>query len=127
MSAWSNTKGIARVPASEGQAAWLGREPFDYLFSVVNHTITSADVLALPRRRAINYHDSPLPRYAGFNATAWAIIDGQTQHAVTWHEMSADVDSGAILLQQPIEISEDDTSFSSAPSASRSVWIVFAD
>ncbi|MBP6688345.1 MAG: LLM class flavin-dependent oxidoreductase [Hyphomonadaceae bacterium] len=112
VSAWSNAKGITRIPTSEDQAAWLSREPFDYLFSVVNHAITSPDILALPRRRAINYHDSPLPRYAGFNATAWAIIDGQTQHAVTWHEMSADVDSGAILLQLPIEISEDDTSFS---------------
>lgn len=111
VSAWSNAKGVSRIPTSEDQAAWLGREPFDYLFSVVNHTITPAEVLALPRRRAINYHDSPLPNYAGFNATAWAIIDGQTQHAVTWHEMSANVDSGAILLQRPIDISEDDTAF----------------
>jgi len=112
VSAWSSIQGIARAPTSEEQGAWLGREPFDYLFSVVNHTITPADVLTLPRRRAINYHDSPLPRYAGFNATAWAIIDGQAQHAVTWHEMANDVDSGAILLQQAIEICKDDTSFS---------------
>lgn len=112
VSAWANAKGIARASTSEDQATWLAREPFDFLFSVVNHSITSADVLALPRRRAINYHDSPLPRYAGFNATAWAIMQGETQHAVTWHEMSADVDSGAILLQQAIDISEDDTSFS---------------
>lgn len=112
VSAWSNARGIDRASTSEDPGAWLGRAPFDYLFSVVNHAITSADVLALPRRRAINYHDSPLPKYAGFNATAWAIIDGQTQHAITWHEMSADVDSGAILLQQAIDISDDDTSFS---------------
>ena len=112
VSAWALSNGIERLSVERNQAEGLGREPFDYLFSIINHAITSAEVLALPRRMAINYHDSALPRYAGFNATTWAILDGQPTHAVTWHEMTAAVDGGRILLQEPIEIRDDDTAFS---------------
>ncbi|HEX6243213.1 MAG TPA: formyltransferase family protein, partial [Polyangiales bacterium] len=110
VSSWADARGVARCTPDD-QLRFLAREPFDYLFSIVNHSIAPAELLALPRRLAINYHDSPLPRYAGFNATAWAILDGQSAHAVTWHEMTASVDAGRILLQAPIEIREDDTAF----------------
>ena len=109
---WCAQRGIERLSPGQDQASWLARAPFDYLFSIVNHAITPAAILALPLKRAINYHDSPLPRYAGFNATSWAIIDGQARHAVTWHAMTGEVDGGAILLQHPIDIREDDTAFS---------------
>ncbi len=111
-SAWCERNEIPFISPEKDQAAWLGRGAFDYLFSIVNHAITSADVLKLPTRRAINYHDSPLPKYPGFNATSWAILGNETQHAVTWHAMTADVDGGDILLQQPIDILEDDVAFS---------------
>lgn len=110
--AWCERNEIPFVSPDKDQAAWLGRAQFDYLFSIVNHAITPADVLKLPMRRAINYHDSPLPKYPGFNATSWAILGDETQHAVTWHAMTADVDGGDILLQQPIDILEDDVAFS---------------
>jgi natural product biosynthesis luciferase-like monooxygenase protein len=112
VTAWCERSGVAHIRPDQDQAEWLGREAFDYLFSIVNHTITPAAVLKLPKRRAINYHDSPLPKYSGFNATSWAILNGETTHAVTWHTMTADVDGGDILLQQPIVILEDDTAFS---------------
>lgn len=112
VTAWSAKKGIARIATSQNALDLLPRERFDYLFSIVNHAIASAELLAAPRRRAINYHDSALPLYAGFNATSWAIIDGRSQHGISWHEMASTVDSGDILLQQVIEIQEDDTAFS---------------
>ena len=78
------------LPSTEGTAG----EPFDYLFSVVNMGLLAPEVLALPRRMAINYHDGPLPRYAGAHATSWAILRGERAHGVTWHEMTALVDAG---------------------------------
>lgn len=110
--AWCEGNEIPFISPDGDQATWLGRGPFDYLFSIVNHAITPPDVLRLPTRRAINYHDSPLPKYSGFNATSWAILGDETEHAVTWHAMTADVDGGDILLQQPIDILEDDVAFS---------------
>ena len=43
------------------------------------------DVLAKARLGGINFHDGPLPRYAGLYVTAWALMNRETSHGVTWH------------------------------------------
>ncbi len=111
VSAWTKQRGVTQIDRDQEVVRWLTREPFDYLLSIVNHAITAPDVLASPSRGAINYHDAPLPEYAGFNATSWAILEGRSSHAVTWHEMTADVDAGRILLQRKVDITDDDTAF----------------
>lgn len=82
----------------------------DFIFSVVNPFILSANILSLARVAAINYHDSPLPRYAGTHATAWALMAGETTHAISWHLMEPRVDAGDILQQEFVAINNDDTS-----------------
>jgi natural product biosynthesis luciferase-like monooxygenase protein len=114
VSRWTQKTGIPRVGAAEDQREFLGREPFDYLFSIVNHAITPAEILALPAKAAINYHDSLLPDHGGFNATAWAILDGRKEHGVTWHRMTGSVDAGEILAQATVPIGEEDTAFTLA-------------
>lgn len=84
-------------------------EKFDYLFSIVNSQILSKDILKLPHYYAINYHDSPLPKYAGLHATSWAILNSETQHAISWHIMDEMVDSGDILKQPSFSIDDLDT------------------
>ena len=49
----------------------------DYLFSVMNFRILPASLIASPRMFAVNYHDAPLPRYAGSHATAWALLQSR--------------------------------------------------
>ncbi len=102
------------IPCYSLQSDWpsvLKQTPFDYLFSIVNPTIIPDDVLAVPCQMAINYHDSPLPRYAGMYATSWAIINGETEHGISWHEMTAVIDAGDIIEQKTISIGGDDTAF----------------
>src|SRR5271154_5797135 len=60
---------------------------FDYLFSIVNSQIISAELLQLPQQLAINFHDSLLPRYAGMHATSWAILNQEKMHGISWHVM----------------------------------------
>ncbi|NJR45853.1 MAG: amino acid adenylation domain-containing protein [Hyellaceae cyanobacterium CSU_1_1] len=81
---------------------------YDYLFSIVNHTILNQEILNLAKT-AINYHDALLPAYAGVNATSWAIINGEKQHGITWHEMKLEVDTGKILKQVKIELEPSET------------------
>ncbi|MDB5328351.1 MAG: hypothetical protein JWM57_3920, partial [Phycisphaerales bacterium] len=83
----------------------------DFLFSVINPVLLSAEVLAWPTRMAINYHDGPLPRYAGVHATSWAILNGETVHGVTWHVMAAKPDAGGLLKQVAVPILPRDTAF----------------
>jgi amino acid adenylation domain-containing protein len=82
----------------------------DYLFSIVNGCILDQHILNQPLKYAVNYHDSPLPRYAGLNSTTWAIINKEHAHGITWHQMTAEIDAGDILKQQAVSISPDDTS-----------------
>ncbi|WP_298627074.1 amino acid adenylation domain-containing protein [uncultured Legionella sp.] len=82
---------------------------FDYLFSIVNDVILPESILSAPRVHAINYHNSPLPKYAGLYATSWAILNNESEHAITWHLIEPQIDSGAIVKQRVIPIEKHDT------------------
>ncbi|MEN9567569.1 MAG: hypothetical protein RLZZ69_2765, partial [Cyanobacteriota bacterium] len=80
----------------------------NYIFSIVNHTILNQEFLELADL-AINYHDALLPTYAGVNATSLAIINGEQQHGISWHEMNLKVDTGKILKQVKIKLEPTET------------------
>ena len=111
VAAWCERNGVVRIDPDGDQLRFLGREPFEYLFSIINHRLMAPELLAVATRASINYHDSLLPAYAGFNATSWSILDGNDRHGITWHRMAADADSGGLYLQVEIEIDIDDTAF----------------
>ncbi|MDD3276119.1 MAG: amino acid adenylation domain-containing protein, partial [Kiritimatiellales bacterium] len=108
---WAKEKGVPWHHSDEGFSKILSAQPFDFLFSIVNSYILKPDVLAMPRRCAINYHDAPLPRYAGVYSTAWAIMNRERFHGISWHVMAEEVDAGDLLKQRTVEIFETDTSF----------------
>ena len=86
-----------------------GRLPqTDWLFSVANLRLLPDDVLA-KAADAINFHDGPLPRYAGLNAPVWALLNGEGQHGITWHHITSGVDAGHIVAQEMFDISSTDT------------------
>src|SRR5258705_13354284 len=108
---WAKENKIPHVEPCANLSDLVSQPPFDYLFSIVNEEILRKDVLKLPRKLSINYHDGPLPRYAGTHATSWALMNGETVHGITWHLMTDGVDAGDILKQQCVEIAENDTAF----------------
>jgi hypothetical protein len=84
--------------------AWGRLIEFDYLFSIVNFKIIKPELFRQAKCLAINYHDGPLPRYAGSNAIAWALHNEEPLHGVTWHVIEERVDSGDILKQTVFQI-----------------------
>src|SRR4028118_893651 len=108
---WANKNGIPYIDPQDDWMAFISQFSFDYLFSIVNSLRLPPEILALPRKLAINYHDSPLPKYAGVNATSWALMNREKTYAVTWHVMSDRFDEGDILKQFSVEIAETDTAF----------------
>ena len=83
----------------------------DYIFSINNGILLKKEFTLLANCRAINYHDSPLPRYAGIYATNQAILHHELDHGITWHEVVDAIDAGDILLSEKVDIKPDDTSF----------------
>ncbi len=66
-------------------------------------------ILYLPRHKSICFHPSLLPRRRGASAINWAIINGDAETGVTWFWPDAGIDTGPILIQRRVPISDADT------------------
>jgi len=88
-----------------------GQRP-DYLFAITHLALLPDEILEIPTKFGINFHDGPLPRYAGLNAPAWALINGEVEYGISWHRLTKGVDRGDLLLQQSIDIAADETALS---------------
>jgi methionyl-tRNA formyltransferase len=71
--------------------------------------IIPASILRIPPRGIVNVHGSLLPRYRGAAPVQWAIARGETETGVTTMLMDEGVDTGPILLQSRMPISDEDT------------------
>ena len=72
----------------------------DYFVVANFHQILEQHIFALPRRFAINFHPSPLPRYAGLRPFYWMAKFGETQGGVTAIALDERIDGGDIVAQE---------------------------
>jgi natural product biosynthesis luciferase-like monooxygenase protein len=109
---WADAKGVQTVRLDAESGIEVPAGEFDYLFSVANLRVLPAALIARARKLAVNFHDAPLPRYAGLNVTSWALMAQENDHGVTWHEMTPEVDAGRIVRQTTFAIGPAETAFS---------------
>ncbi len=110
--AWAGRNGLPVEERIATLSDRFGQGGFDWLFSIANLSMIPDAVLALPTGGAVNFHDGPLPCYAGINAPVWALIAGEADYGVTWHMIEGGIDEGDILAQAQFAIAPDDTAFS---------------
>lgn len=72
-------------------------------------------ILLLPPLGCINVHGSLLPKYRGAGPIQWAIINGERETGITTMLMDEGMDTGAMLLQEAIPITPDDTAGTLSP------------
>jgi len=65
-------------------------------------------VWRMPRLGTFNLHGSLLPQYRGAAPLNWAVINGDKQTGVTTFLLSHEIDTGAILFHEKIDIGYDD-------------------
>ncbi len=65
-------------------------------------------VWAMPRLGTFNLHASLLPEYRGAAPINWAIINGETRTGVTTFLLNHEIDKGAIIAQQEVDILAED-------------------
>ena len=65
--------------------------------------------LDIPSLGTIQYHPSLLPRHRGPSSINWPIIQGETRTGLSIFWPDEGLDTGPILLQKEVEISETDT------------------
>ena len=79
------------------------------LFVVVAFRMLPEMVWDMPPMGTINVHGSLLPSYRGAAPINWAVINGEKETGVTTFKLKAAIDTGNILLQDKLTISESDT------------------
>lgn len=63
----------------------------------------------MPPMGTVNLHGSLLPQYRGAAPIHWAVINGEETTGVTTFQLKHEIDTGNILLQEKISISENET------------------
>jgi len=66
-------------------------------------------VLSVPHHGCLNVHPSLLPRYRGPSPVATALLNGDTETGVSIMLMDSGLDTGPVLGQERLAITEDDT------------------
>lgn len=76
-------------------------------FVVVAFKILPKVIFTIPQYGTLNVHASLLPAYRGAAPINWAIMNGETKTGVTTMLIDAKVDTGDILKQTEVRITED--------------------
>lgn len=81
----------------------------DLVFCVGWTQLLRRELLELPRLGCIGFHASMLPKYRGRAPVNWAIIRGEHETGNSMIVLDEGVDTGDIVAQRRIEITDEDT------------------
>ena len=117
---WFKTPAVAALehgipvftPESVNTPEWIEKiaamQP-DLILSVYYRHMIGQRILDLPPLGAFNLHGSLLPKYRGRAPINWAVLHGETRIGMTLHRMVKRADAGAMVDQEGVEISTQDT------------------
>ncbi|MEZ2121675.1 methionyl-tRNA formyltransferase [Corynebacterium sp. CCM 9203] len=111
VAAFARERGIPVIETKrlDGAAADAIRAAEADLMVVTNWTsVIAEDVYDAPRLGTLNIHDSLLPKYAGFGAPNWALINDESEVGVTGHLMAEGFDTGPIVAQRATRVTDSD-------------------
>lgn len=83
----------------------------DLIISASFTQIFTGEVVRLPRLGCINVHGALLPQYRGLHAHNWAIINGEAETGATIHYVDEGVDTGDVVAQCRVRITDEDDAF----------------
>lgn len=98
-----------RVRGDEAFLEQMKQYAPDIIVVVAFGQILPESILELPRLGCINVHASLLPKYRGAAPIQWAVIDGEKESGVTTMYMAKGLDTGDMLDQAVVPLSEKET------------------
>jgi methionyl-tRNA formyltransferase len=90
-------------------AEWLREKRADVALVMAYGRILPGDVLAAPRRGAMNLHASLLPKYRGAAPINWAIVHGETETGISLMQMDEGLDTGPVYSRHLLPIADTET------------------
>lgn len=110
---------LYQPPHLKGAATEVAKLEPDAVIVVAYGMLLPPDLLATPRYGCLNVHASLLPRWRGAAPVARAIEAGDRETGVTIMQMEAGLDTGPMLAQVSVPISDTDTAASLEPRLAR--------
>lgn len=92
-----------RLDSPEGLAVVGGFKP-DVLICATFHQRIPSSVLGQIGRLRLNIHSSLLPALRGPTPTNWAILRGEEETGITFHQLSEGLDEGALYAQRRLAV-----------------------
>ncbi len=84
----------------------------DFIFSFHYRRLLPLSILQTARLGALNLHTSLLPKFRGRCPVNWVLVFGEKETGVTLHYMEEQADTGDIVAQKRVPISDTDTAAS---------------
>jgi methionyl-tRNA formyltransferase len=78
------------------------------IYCVVAYKILPKEIYSLPKFGTFNVHTSLLPKYRGAAPMHRAIMNGETETGITTFLLDDKIDTGSMLLQEKVTITEDE-------------------
>jgi phosphoribosylglycinamide formyltransferase-1 len=102
-------RGRARAEHDREMVEALREHDVDLVCLAGYMRLLSAEFIEAFRGRILNIHPSLLPAFPGLDAQRQALLHGVRWTGCTVHFVDEDLDSGPIILQQPVPVRDDDT------------------
>ena len=99
----------------------------EIIFSFYYRYIIPENILKIPRYGSINLHGSLLPKYRGRCPVNWVLVNGEKVTGVTLHYMEKSPDTGDIISQKEVPISDDDDAFTLFNKITEAAHILFRE
>ncbi|MBU61148.1 MAG: methionyl-tRNA formyltransferase [Opitutae bacterium] len=96
------------INSSESIKKIKSYEP-DFIFCIGWSQILSRNLLEIPQVGCVGFHPSALPENRGRAVIPWTILQGRTKTAGTLFWLDKGVDSGDIIIQNPISVDYDES------------------
>ena len=87
-----------------GKALPVDLPPADAAISWLYSQIIREEDIQRYHLGILNMHGGRIPEYRGANVLQWAIINGEPELGITWHELVKEVDAGPIWAESTIAI-----------------------
>lgn len=104
-------KGITKLNTPENAEFIKNNKP-DYLLSINNFFVIKEDILAIPVKGTINFHNSAPSKYHGINIPSWVIINGEETHGAMWHFVENTIDTGDVIVFDSFPVTKTETAAS---------------
>ena len=97
---------------SEAVRNFLKSVNVNFIVSAFNNQILKRGLYNFPEHGTVNIHPALLPNFRGLDGPFEALYYGVREAGVTIHWVDGKIDTGRLIVQEPVRIRKDDTLFS---------------